>query len=409
VTEGASEQGLGVGGISRRAASWLAWAVCALSLALTALSFILMALILRLDTPVYFFWLGLTVIAMGYSVIGAIIASRLPNQPIGWICCAIGFIAAVDHFGGEYAIYAVLARSAALPGSQAMLWLQSWLWMLFVGLLVFLLLLFPTGRLSSSRWRPFAWVSVAMISVAVIWSSIISPDVRPDAPPSPVQLSVMLLGLVAAASVVVGRRGARGVERQQIKWLLYAGAIFFVGPTFQITVSYVLRVEGTWALWVGNILGVVSGLGVPVAIGFAILRYRLYDIDRIINRTLVYGSLTATLVALYFGGIVLSQRVFVLLIGQQSTLAVVASTLLIAALFTPLRRRIQSFIDRSFYRRKYDARKTLEAFASKLRDETDLEALNNELVGVARETMQPAHVSLWLRPDKAPKKGEQAH
>ena len=406
MTEGAREQGLGVGRISRRAASWLAWAVCALSLALTALSFFLMALILRLDTPVYFFWLGLTVIAMGYSVIGAIIASRLPNQPIGWICCAIGFIAAVDHFGGEYAVYAVLARSAALPGSQAMLWLQSWLWMLFVGLLVFLLLLFPTGRLPRSRWRPFAWMSVAMISVAVIWSSIISPDVRPDAPPSPVQLCVMLLGLVAAASVVVGRRGARGVERQQIKWLLYAGAIFFVGPTFQITVSYVLRVEGTWASWVGNILGVVSGLGVPVAIGFAILRYRLYDIDLLINRTLVYGSLTATLVALYFGGIVLSQRVFVLLIGQQSTLAVVVSTLLIAALFTPLRRRIQFFIDRSFYRRKYDARKTLEAFASKLRDETDLEALNNELVGVVRETMQPAHVSLWLRPDKAPKKGE---
>jgi len=368
-----------------------------------------MALILRLDTPVYFFWLYLTVIAMGYSVIGAIIASRLPNQPIGWICCAIGFIAAVDHLGGEYAVYAVLARSEALPGSQAMLWLQSWLWMLFVGLLVFLLLLFPTGRLPSSRWRPFAWVSVAMISVAVIWSSMISPDVRPDAPPSPVQLSVMLLGLVAAASVVVGRRGARGVERQQIKWLLYAGAIFFVGPTFQITVSYVLRVEGSWSLWVGNILGVVSGLGVPVAIGFAILRYRLYDIDILINRTLVYGSLTATLVALYFGGIVLSQRVFVLLIGQQSALAVVASTLLIAALFTPLRRRIQSFIDRSFYRRKYDARKTLEAFASKLRDETDLEALNNELVGVVRETMQPAHVSLWLRPDKAPKNRKWAH
>jgi hypothetical protein len=392
--------------MSRCSAAWLAWAVCALSLALTALCFILMALILRLDTPLYFFWLSLTITAIGYSVIGAIIASRLPNQPIGWICCAIGFIAAVDHFGGEYAVYAVLARSEALPGSQAMLWLQSWLWMLFVGLLVFLLLLFPTGRLPSSRWRPFAWMSVAMISVAVIWSSIISPDVRPDAPPSPVQLSVMLLGLVAAASVVVGRRGARGVERQQIKWLLYAGAIFFVGPTFQITVSYVVRVEGSWASWVGNILGVVSGLGVPVAIGFAILRYRLYDIDRIINRTLVYGSLTATLVALYFGGIVLSQRVFVLLIGQQSTLAVVASTLLIAALFTPLRRRIQSFIDRSFYRRKYDARKTLEAFASKLRDETDLEALNNELVGVVRETMQPAHVSLWLRPDKAPKKGE---
>ena len=145
---------------------------------------------------------------------------------------------------------------------------------------------------------------------------------------------------------------------------------------------------------------------IPIATDIAILRYRLYDVDRIINRTLVYGSLTATLVALYFGGIVVLQRVFVLLTGQQSTLAVVASTLAIAALFVPLRRRIQSFIDRRFYRRKYDARKTLETFSLKLRDETDLEALNSELVGVVRETMQPAHVSLWLRPATAPK-GEQ--
>jgi hypothetical protein len=144
----------------------------------------------------------------------------------------------------------------------------------------------------------------------------------------------------------------------------------------------------------------------PISMGIAILRYRLYQIDMLINRTLVYGPLTATLVALYFAGIVVLQRFFVLLTGQQSTLAVVASTLLIAALFTPLRRRIQSFIDRRFYRRKYDARKTLEAFSSKLRDETDLEALNDNLVEIVRETMQPAHVSLWLRPETA-QKGEQ--
>jgi hypothetical protein len=154
-------------------------------------------------------------------------------------------------------------------------------------------------------------------------------------------------------------------------------------------------------LWLGLLqqAALASFTAVPIAVGFAVLKYRLYDIDIVINRTLVYGTLTITLVALYFGGIVVLQRVFVLLTGQQSTLAVVASTLAIAALFVPLRRRVQGFVDRRFYRRKYDARKTLEAFSAKLRDETDLEALNNDLVGVVRETMQPAHVSLWLRPD----------
>jgi len=144
---------------------------------------------------------------------------------------------------------------------------------------------------------------------------------------------------------------------------------------------------------------VLSYTGVPIAVGLAVLKYRLYDIDVIINRTLVYGSLTVMLVAFYFGGIVVLQRVFVLLTSQQSTLAVVASTLAIAALFSPLRRRVQGFVDQRFYRRKYDARKTLEDFNSRLREETDLDALGEDLVGVVRETMQPTHVGLWLRPD----------
>jgi hypothetical protein len=169
---------------------------------------------------------------------------------------------------------------------------------------------------------------------------------------------------------------------------------------------------GTQTLW-GALLEdvmLLSFAAIPVAIGFAVLRYRLYDIDAIINRTLVYGSLTAVLVVVYFGGVTATQAIFRTLAGQQeqSQLAIVVSTLIIAALFNPLRRRIQTLIDRRFYRSKYDARKTLEAFSATLRDETDLEALNKQLVGVVRETMQPAHVSLWLRPETAPK-GEETH
>jgi hypothetical protein len=410
--------------VSARTAAWLAWAVCALSLALAALSFLLLALNLSVNTPVYFYWLEPATIAVGYSVIGAIIALRLPRHPIGWLCCAIGVMAAVESFSSEYALYALLApHPEPLLGGKVMAWLSIWVWILMFGLIVFLLLLFPTGRLPNSGWRPFAWLSAALTLVAAILMAI-SPNIVLDTlGPSgkgrislpnplgveglpnlylPVQTLVLALGLVGAASVVVGRRGARGVERQQIKWLLYAGAIFFGGNVLKNTVFSPLG-EAPWGLLVGYLLVGVGGLGGPIAIGIAILRYRLYELDTLINRTLVYGSLTAMLVALYFVGIVVMQRVFVLLTGQQSTLAVVASTLLIAALFNPLRRRIQFFIDRHFYRRKYDARKTLETFSAQLRNETDLEALSNDLVGVVRETMQPAHVSLWLRPETAQK------
>jgi uncharacterized membrane protein YhdT len=202
-------------------------------------------------------------------------------------------------------------------------------------------------------------------------------------------------------------RRAAGVERQQIKWFAYAAAASVMATSLAYLVPGVIDTP-LWFERMGFALNIAFIPAIPIAIGIAILRYRLYDIDRIINRTLVYGALSATLVALYFGGIVMLQRVFVLLTGQQSTLAVVASTLLIAALFTPLRRLIQGFIDRRFYRSKYDARKTLEAFSAQLRNETDLEALSDDLVGVVRETMQPAHVSLWLRPE-TPRNGEQAN
>src|SRR5215213_3586034 len=157
------EQRRGDFGASQRPASWLAWAMCALSLTLTALNFVLIAMNVSLNAPAYAFWPELTSLAVGYSVIGAIIASRLPNHPIGWICSKIGLIAAVDHFAGEYSLYALVAQPHPLAGGRAMLWLQGWFWMLFIGLIVFLLLLFPTGRPPSSRWRTFMWVSVAVI------------------------------------------------------------------------------------------------------------------------------------------------------------------------------------------------------------------------------------------------------
>jgi hypothetical protein len=211
--------------------------------------------------------------------------------------------------------------------------------------------------------------------------------------------------LLAASSMFVRLRRATGVERQQIKWFAYAAAVAVSGSI--VGHSLFLATDASWLLWAGLIPGTVGVLGMPVAMGIAILRYRLYEIDLIINRTLVYGSLTAILATLYFGGIVVLQRLFVALTAQESQLAIVASTLAVAAIFNPLRRRIQALVDRRFYRRKYDAAKTPEAFSVKLRDETDLDALSDDLVGVVKETMQPAHVSLWLRPDTSPK-GEQA-
>jgi hypothetical protein len=213
-----------------------------------------------------------------------------------------------------------------------------------------------------------------------------------------------VLLLASAVCVYLRFRRGNGTERQQIKWLAYAAVLLGVTALVGEVLDLLLGNLGGWFPWVI----VAAFLGIPLSIGAAMLHYRLYEIDIIINRTLVYGSLTATLVALYFGGIVVLQRVFVLLTGQQSTLAVVASTLAIAALFSPLRRRTQGFVDRRFYRRKYDARKTLEAFSAQLRDETDLGALSDDLVGVVRETMQPSHVSLWLHPDPALKDKKRA-
>jgi hypothetical protein len=417
VNEGARKEGRAVGWLSGRSASWLPWSTCALSLALTALSVLLLVLLLRSDTPIYYYWLETSMVAVGYSTVGAIVASRLPESPIGWLFCAIGLIFGVSHFSVEYVEYALLAPSGSLPAGEAFAWLSSWIWVGGLGLVVFLDLLFPNGRLPSARWRWFVrFTAIVLLPAAILAAlspgrilstTLINPLGIEGLPNASKEIEAFMYALVVvgASSMLWRLRHAGTIERQQIKWFAYATVVVISGVILKNVVYPPVGVMWVW--WVGLILTAVGVVSSPVAMGIAIFRYRLYDIDIIINRTLVYGPLTATLVALYFGAIVLLQSVFVALTGEQSTLAVVASTLLIAAMFTPLRRRIQSFIDRRFYRRKYDARKTLEAFSSKLRDETELEALSNELVGAVRETMQPTHISLWLRPDIA-SKGMQA-
>jgi hypothetical protein len=412
--------------MSARVAAWLAWSLCALCVALAVASLIL-ALLNGRTLGEILIGPGIgtfAILTVSFSVVGALIASHRPENSIGWIFLTVGFFYGLLSAGDEYAIYALLTNPGALPLGAEASWLGQWVWAPGLGLvLVFLPLLFPDGHPPSYRWRPVAWLGGLSIGLAVVSSMILLwPERGPalvtgDESPSHVvdvillfALPLMLLaGLGAVISLLVRFRRARGDERQQIKWFASAAALTFVWILVSEVFEELISIEGGVPEAILAFTSASASLvipSIPIATGIAILRYRLYDIDILINRTLVYGSLTAMLVSLYFVGIVVLQRVFVLLTGEQSTLAVVASTLSIAALFNPLRRRIQSFIDRRFYRRKYDVRKTLEAFSAKLRDETDLDALSGDVVGVVRETMQPAHVSLWLRPDPPPRGSE---
>jgi hypothetical protein len=404
--------------MSTRTVSIIGWAVCVFSFALTALSLLLLTLnVLEPGVHIFEHWIENTALAIGFSAVGAVVVSRChPRNPMGWMFCVVGLLFAAVHFVAEYAIYALLAEPGSLPAGEAAAWIYSWLFVPQLGLGALLVLLFPNGRLPSARWRWFVWFSVLATSVATVMAALspgeISIGLGPIQNPlgigglpnvyKPVEGLLLSLVLVAGSAQVLRLRRTRGVERQQIKWFAYAATAAAGGGLLRYVIPVALGAP--WLQWAGFVPMVVGAVSVPVSMGMAILRYRLYEIDLLINRTLVYSSLTATLVVLYFGGIIGLQRVFVSLTGQQSTLAVVASTLLIAALFNPLRRRIQSFVDRRFYRRKYDARKTLEGFSARLRDETDLGALRNDLTSVVRETMQPAYVSLWLRPDRSSKK-----
>ena len=395
-------------------ATWLAWSLCLLCVGLAVGALLLWLLNSR--SLIGFVREGdaaVAVLVVSFSVVGALIVSHRPENTIGWVFCAAALCQGLSEFGLEYATYALITRSGLLPLAAEMSWLAEWIWAPGLGLiLVFLPILFPDGRPPSRRWRPVAWLGG--LSIILIWvpiSILIWPErgttllrdgeTGEERPGWLLALAeagfplMLLAGLLAVISLFVRFHRARGSERQQIKWFASAAALTFA---WIFVFEQLVSAEGGVLEAIAAVSSLVLVPSIPIATGIAIFRYRLYDIDRIVNRALVYGFLTATLAAVYLGGVVVLQHLFRVLTGQESQLAVVASTLAIAALFVPLRRRVQGFVDRRFYRRKYDAAKTLETFSAKLRDETDLDRLGDEMVSVVRDTMQPEHVSLWLRP-----------
>ena len=399
--------------MSTRAAARLAWSACAADLALFAFSLLLILLGWSTRLPKGWVpWSGQIIVIVGFMgapILGGLVASRRPDNPYGWLWLGLGLSAALVQLAGSYAAYALVAEPGSLPAPRTVSQVLGVGWGIGFILLPYLLLLFPTGRLPSRRWRPVAW-TVPTAGVVLLITGLFIPGKSGIGPfenslgvggvvgkaivfiSAAVVFVVFGAIILSALSLVFRYRRAGGIERQQIKWFAYAAVLFGGSLVFSGFLGEDL--PGVW----DALFETVTVAPLYVAVGVAILRYRLYDIDVIINRTLVYGSLTVLLAGTYFGGVVGLQSVLRTITGQESTLAVVASTLTIAAMFNPLRRWVQGFVDRRFYRRKYDAAKMLAAFNARLRNETDLKTLSGDVVGVVRETVQPAHVSLWLRP-----------
>ena len=400
--------------MSPRHARILAWSLFGLFVGLILTNFLVIVLGPSGEGDLFFVAVG------GYAFVGALVASRQPGNAVGWILLVIGIALTL----GTLADANLLSRTAPARGLSA--WLSGWVWYVWLTLAgIFLPQLFPTGRPLSSPWRPVLWLGIVALALSVIGASFDPGRLDVDSP-VPVENPLGVGGpigdalpvvarvgdvltafafVLAAASLVVRFRRSRGVERQQLKWFAYVGLVAAAGLVVAMAqVLFGLQPDEEGAAGWLEVAGAVGWftalvaivLGIPIATGMAILRHRLYDIDVVINRTLVYGALTATLAAAYLGSVLLLQLALSPL-TEDSGLAIAGSTLGVAALFRPARARIQELVDRRFYRRKYDAVQTIERFGAHLRDEVELGALSAELRGVVAETMQPAHVSLWLR------------
>ena len=389
--------------MSGRVSTQLAWALVALAVVLLVSgAVLLLANGIGVDVG-YAVYLG--VMTLVFAGTGVLIAARHPGNAIGWTFLGAAVAIGLGSLAGSYADYWADGRGGLEWLGKTAAWYAELSWMPFILVPVtFLLLLFPDGRLLSRRWRLVAWCAGVGIAGNFVLEGL-RPGPIPEYPqirnPYGVESSVLeglkaltvlalLIGILGSAlSLILRFRRARGEQRLQMKWLAFAGAVAAVTVPLGTAAAFL----------VGEIAFVpieLSVLGLPAATGVAILRHRLYDIDVVINRTLVYGALTATLALTYLGSVLLLQLALSG-ITEGSGLAVAASTLAVAALFRPARARIQEEVDRRFYRRKYDAQRTLEGFSARLRDQVDLAALGSDLSCVVRETLQPAHVTLWLR------------
>jgi hypothetical protein len=394
-----------------RAGVWVAWGTLAVYWGC-----VIAAVLLRqFNDPAHAVWgvVSTGLIWGAYPTVGAVILARQPHNRIGWLGCGIGLLVGPAFLAQAYALCALVYRPGSLPAGRAMAWLGEWPWYPALGLvLTFLLLLFPTGRLVSPRWRKVAWAAAANLALGSIWA-MFKPTlewIEPQIVANPLGIhqatsayellgSVLLVGLglltiLSAASMVVRFRRAQGVERQQLKWFTYATVVsVLVWVAFALT-GLQHRLPAVLTYLVGAIfLGAV-----PVAIGIALLRHRLYDIDRLINRTLVYGLLTVVLGCGYAAVVLVLGELFGGITRDPPNWGVAGATLAAAALFRPARRRIQQAVDRRFNRRRHDAARTLEAFSVRLRDHVDLDTLSSELLAVVDQTMEPTTASLWLRP-----------
>lgn len=401
-----------------RTARWLAWALVGIFFLATGIGFALQFASHKTITDLGFPSITLISLVCGiWCIVGALIVSYHPRHPVGWIMLLALYSWAPVMLAFGYVAYDGISGAGSAILLDLSLVLLAWSGEPFtVFALTLLFLLYPTGRPLSRRWRLVAWIAAGALVLSLILA-LLSPQSLeytelPDNFSSPLAVSeqtwagldpvhvinqiVQLLCVLAAGlSLVLRLRRATSTKRQQIKWFVYASA--FYPPNIPILTYYVVTgAESQVFLYVGAGLIGFASLFMAIAITVAIFRYRLYDIDLIINRTLVYGALTGTLALVYFVGVILLQRVF----PAESQLAVVLSTLTIAALFSPLRRRIQNAIDRRFYRRRYDAERAVAMFSTIVRDQVELESLSTALLTVVEETVQPSQIQLWLRQTK---------